>query len=115
MSIDLIEQSTLPGADFEGYLHGSTVSVMFERFDRDGVGPRLHRHPYTETFILRSGRALFRVGDDEVVAVGGQILVAPAGPPQVHRDRTRGVRGPARARQRPVRHGVARIGGPTAR
>lgn len=80
-SIELIEQATLPDADFEGYLHGSTVSVMFERISRDGAGPRLHRHPYTETFILRSGRALFRVGDDEVVAVGGQILVAPAGTP----------------------------------
>ncbi|MGF0118112.1 cupin domain-containing protein [Promicromonospora sp. Marseille-Q5078] len=81
MSIQLIEQSTLPDADFEGYLHGAGVSVMFERIDRDGAGPRLHRHPYPETFIVWSGRALFRVGDDEVVAVGGQILVAPAGTP----------------------------------
>ncbi|MFC8599679.1 MULTISPECIES: cupin domain-containing protein [unclassified Isoptericola] len=78
MSIELIEQSALPGKNFEGYLHGSGASVIFSRTDRDGAGPRLHRHPYPETFVIRSGRALFHVGDDEVVAVGGQILVAPA-------------------------------------
>lgn len=76
-SIELIDQSGLPSKNFEGYLHGSAVSVIFSRADRDGAGPRLHLHPYTETFVIRSGRALFRVGDDEVVAVGGQILVAP--------------------------------------
>lgn len=78
MSIPLVQQSDLPHGNLEGYLHGSAVSVIFERTDTDGVGPRLHLHPYPETFVIRSGRALFRVGDDEVVAVGGQILVAPA-------------------------------------
>src|SRR5918998_1084423 len=78
MSIQLIEQAALPSRGFEGGAYGSAVSVIFSRTDRDGSGPRLHRHPYAETFVLRSGRALFRVGDDEIVAVGGQILVAPA-------------------------------------
>lgn len=77
MSIQLIEQATLPGLNFEGGPYGSAVSVIFSRTDRDGSGPRLHRHPYSETFVIRTGRALFRVGDDEIVAVGGQILVAP--------------------------------------
>jgi len=77
MSIQLIEQSALPGTSFEGGAYGSAVSVIFSRTDRDGAGPRLHRHPYSETFVIRSGRALFRVGDDEIVATGGQILVAP--------------------------------------
>ncbi|GAA1730162.1 cupin domain-containing protein [Isoptericola hypogeus] len=81
MSISPIQQSDLPGKSFEGYLHGSAVSVIFSRTDVDGAGPRLHLHPYAETFVIRSGRALFRVGDDEVVAVGGQILVAPPSTP----------------------------------
>ena len=77
MTAQLIDQQTLPGGSFEGKLHGSAVSVILSRTDRDGSGPRLHRHPYAETFVIRSGRALFRVGDDEIVAVGGQIVVAP--------------------------------------
>ena len=77
MAIPLIDQSSLPGLSFEGLGHGSAVSVIFSHTARDGAGPRLHRHPYAETFVIRGGRALFRVGDEEVVAVGGQILVAP--------------------------------------
>lgn len=81
MAIQVIQQSDLPGNSLEGRPYGSGVSVIFSRTDRDGAGPRLHRHPYPETFVIRSGRALFRVGDDELVAVGGQILVAPANVP----------------------------------
>ena len=76
MAIQLIDQASLPGLHLEGRLYGSAVSVIVEHTARDGAGPRLHRHPYTETFVIRSGRALFRLGDEEIVAVGGQILVA---------------------------------------
>ena len=64
--------------NFEGYLHGSQVSIIREYSSKPGSGPRLHRHPYTETFLIHSGRALFTVGDDQVVGVGGQVLVVPA-------------------------------------
>ncbi|MGV2900736.1 cupin domain-containing protein [Microbacterium sp. AGC62] len=64
--------------DIEGYLLGSPVSIMREFITTPGRGPRLHRHPYAETFVIRRGRALFTVGDDQVVGVGGQILVVPA-------------------------------------
>ena len=64
-------------ADFEGYLHGSQVSIIREYSSRPGSGPRLHRHPYTETFLIHSGRALFTVGGDQLVGAGGQILVVP--------------------------------------
>jgi len=72
-----IEQASL-ASDFEGYNFGSTVSVIFERTERPGAGPRLHQHPYVETFVIRSGRALFTVADEQVVGVGGQILVVPS-------------------------------------
>ena len=65
-------------ADIEGYLIGSPVSIMREYIARPGAGPRLHRHPYAETFVIRQGRALFTVGEETVVSVGGQILVVPA-------------------------------------
>ena len=64
--------------DFEGYLHGSEVSIIREYNQRPGSGPRLHRHPYTETFLIRTGRALFTVGAQQLVGAGGQILVVPA-------------------------------------
>lgn len=64
--------------DFEGYLHGSPVSIIREYSARPGAGPRLHRHPYVETFLVHAGRALFTVADEQLVAVGGQILVVPA-------------------------------------
>jgi mannose-6-phosphate isomerase-like protein (cupin superfamily) len=66
-----------PDENFEGYLHGSQVSIIREYSARPGSGPRLHRHPYTETFLIHSGRALFTVGVEQLVGVGGQILVVP--------------------------------------
>ncbi|WP_136056932.1 cupin domain-containing protein [Microbacterium sp. K24] len=64
--------------DIEGYLLGSPVSIMREYITTPGRGPRLHRHPYAETFVIHHGRALFTVGDEQVVGVGGQILVVPS-------------------------------------
>jgi mannose-6-phosphate isomerase-like protein (cupin superfamily) len=77
MTVPIIEQSTL-GGDFEGVAHGSEVSFFLERIEREGAGPRLHRHPYSETFVIRSGAARFTVGDEQIVATGGQILIVPA-------------------------------------
>jgi mannose-6-phosphate isomerase-like protein (cupin superfamily) len=88
MTLQAIEQATLPHGNFEGYLYGSEVSVIFERVAQDGTGPRLHRHPYSETFVIRSGRALFTVDGREFEAVGGQILVVQAMVP--HKFRTLG-------------------------
>ncbi|MBP7996453.1 MAG: cupin domain-containing protein [Candidatus Microthrix sp.] len=73
-----IELATPPEGNFEGYLHGSSVSVVFERIDSADVGLRLHRHPYDETFVVSAGAARFIVGHDELAVHAGQILVAPA-------------------------------------
>ena len=64
--------------EIEGETIGSQVSVILVYSKRDGAGPRLHQHPYTETFVIRKGRALFTVGDEHVSAHGGQVLVVPA-------------------------------------
>jgi len=65
-------------ANIEGYLIGSPVSIIREFTAKPGAGPRLHRHPYIETFVIHRGRALFTVGDEQVVGSGGQVLVVPA-------------------------------------
>lgn len=78
MSLQPIDMAALPDGNLEGYLHGSSVSVIFERATREGTGPRLHRHPYDETFLVYSGAARFTVGDEELVVSAGQLLIAPA-------------------------------------
>ncbi|MDQ0577408.1 cupin domain-containing protein [Agromyces albus] len=62
----------------EGVALGSEVSVILVHTSRPGAGPRLHRHPYSETFVVRRGRAMFTVGDERLEAHGGQVLVVPA-------------------------------------
>jgi mannose-6-phosphate isomerase-like protein (cupin superfamily) len=63
---------------FEGREHGAGVSVILVSTDRDGAGPKLHRHPYDETFVIHRGEALFTVGDRELTTRGGQVVVVPA-------------------------------------
>jgi mannose-6-phosphate isomerase-like protein (cupin superfamily) len=46
---------------------------------RPGVGPRVHRHPYAEVFLVESGEATFRIGDRTVVVREGHVVVSPAG------------------------------------
>lgn len=65
---------------------GAGISIILESTTQAGVGPRLHRHPYAETFIIRRGSALFTIGDADVTGHAGQVLVVPAGTP--HRFRT---------------------------
>jgi quercetin dioxygenase-like cupin family protein len=53
------------------------VSIILESTRAAGVGPRLHRHPYAETFIIRRGSATYTIGSEQIVGRAGQILVAP--------------------------------------
>lgn len=65
---------------FEGEPHGSGVSFFLVN-NEPGAGPDLHRHPYSETWIVRSGKALFTADGSEMEAGPGDILVvAPQTP-----------------------------------
>jgi mannose-6-phosphate isomerase-like protein (cupin superfamily) len=66
---------------WEGGEAGAGVSLIFNQQSGPGQGPRLHRHPYPETFIIHSGRARFTIGSAVVEAGPGDILVAPAHAP----------------------------------
>jgi mannose-6-phosphate isomerase-like protein (cupin superfamily) len=59
----------------------ANISLILESTTRAGAGPRLHRHPYAETFIIRRGSATFTIGPDDVIGYAGQILVVPAETP----------------------------------
>jgi quercetin dioxygenase-like cupin family protein len=73
----------LPGnlvGRFEGREHGSSVSFFVGHFP-PGTGPKLHRHPYDETFIIEEGGATFTVADETLEVGAGHIVVAPAETP----------------------------------
>jgi len=67
--------------EFEGGAYGAGLSVIFFATDEIGFGPKLHCHPYPETFIVRLGRARFTVGDRSIDAEAGEIVVVPANVP----------------------------------
>ncbi|MBA8901976.1 cupin domain-containing protein [Phyllobacterium sp. P30BS-XVII] len=72
------EESDVWQGEFEGMRFGTGVSVMFYTTDQIGHGPKLHRHPYDEVFIVREGRALFTIGEQQIEAKAGQIVFGPA-------------------------------------
>ena len=64
---------------FEGEPYGSEVS-FFVVDAAPGDGPALHRHPYSETFVVQGGRGRFEVdGQGPVEAMAGDVLVVAAG------------------------------------
>ena len=67
---------------FVGEPHGSGVSLFLVNA-QPGHGPGLHRHPYSETWIVRGGKGLFTADGDELEAGRGDILVV--GPETPHK------------------------------
>lgn len=65
---------------FEGEPYGGEVSFFLVN-NEPGAGPDLHRHPYSETWIIRSGNGLFTAGKESIAAGPGDILVVSAGTP----------------------------------
>ena len=65
----------------EGLAMGGQITVLAYGTDTVGAGPRLHVHPYDETFIITEGRARFVVGDTTLDASAGEIVFGPAGVP----------------------------------
>jgi mannose-6-phosphate isomerase-like protein (cupin superfamily) len=66
---------------FEGADHGSSISCFIINYTAPGMGPKLHRHPYEETFVVLAGEATFTIDGETIEARAGQILVVPANTP----------------------------------
>lgn len=80
MSGVILEKSDLAldgnAYEFQGYLHGD-AGVSFIWVDMPpGGGPRLHKHPYAEVFIILEGRVTFRLGPETIEARAGQVVIA---------------------------------------
>ena len=65
---------------FQGHRHGAGVSFIVVDAPPGG-GPRQHRHPYEEVFVVQEGSATFTAGEEVIEASGGQVVVVPAGVP----------------------------------
>jgi mannose-6-phosphate isomerase-like protein (cupin superfamily) len=64
--------------EVQGHNHNATVSIIVVDAP-PGSGPKLHRHPYEEVFVIQQGNVTFTAGDETIEATGGQVVVVPAG------------------------------------
>jgi quercetin dioxygenase-like cupin family protein len=63
--------------EFVGSEHGGVPFSIILVHAAPGIGPKLHRHPYAEVFVVESGQATFQLGDKTVVVEGGHVVVGP--------------------------------------
>lgn len=89
----IIRAGSLAHGRFEGASDGPASISMILDESGPGDGPRLHRHPYDETWVIEKGNLLFQVGDELGEAGPGDIVLAP---PRVAHKFTN--QGPGRAR-----------------
>ncbi len=64
--------------EVQGHNHNAAVSVIVVDAPPGG-GPKLHRHPYEEVFVIQEGSVTFTAGGETIEAKGGQVVVVPAG------------------------------------
>src|SRR3979411_1280871 len=65
----------LTESELTGYEAGGVNASLIFVDNLAGEGPRLHKHPYHEIFILLEGRSTFTVGSKTLDAGAGQIVV----------------------------------------
>jgi mannose-6-phosphate isomerase-like protein (cupin superfamily) len=65
--------------EFVGAEHSGVPFCVILVHSQPGVGPKLHRHPYAEVFIVEDGQATFRIGDSTAVVAAGNVVVSPPG------------------------------------
>jgi mannose-6-phosphate isomerase-like protein (cupin superfamily) len=61
--------------EFVGAEHGDIPFSIILVHSQAGVGPKLHRHPYAEVFIVHAGKATFQLGTETIVVEAGHIVV----------------------------------------
>jgi mannose-6-phosphate isomerase-like protein (cupin superfamily) len=65
---------------FEGEMYGSGVSFFLVN-NVPGAGPDLHKHPYSETWIIRAGKARITADGVDIEAGPGDIVAVTAETP----------------------------------
>jgi quercetin dioxygenase-like cupin family protein len=74
----VIKAEARKGDSIAGGEYGATISVILDESE-PGSGPRLHRHPYDETWVVQQGRVTFQLDSTRHPAEAGDIVIAPAG------------------------------------
>jgi mannose-6-phosphate isomerase-like protein (cupin superfamily) len=87
----VINAAALPSGKIKGEDYGATISVILDHSE-PGHGPRLHKHPYDETWVVIAGSVSFQAGDEQLEAGPGDIVIVP--PETPHKFTSNG---PARA------------------
>jgi mannose-6-phosphate isomerase-like protein (cupin superfamily) len=72
----VITAETLGTGDVKGVDYGATISLILDHSE-PGHGPRLHRHPYDETWVVHEGNLTFQLGEDRLRVGPGDIVIAP--------------------------------------
>jgi mannose-6-phosphate isomerase-like protein (cupin superfamily) len=81
MDVQVIKRDELPSdeisRDLIGADHGGAGASIIFVDAPPGRGPRLHKHPYEEIFIILEGEAEFVAGDRRLTARAGEVVIVP--------------------------------------
>jgi quercetin dioxygenase-like cupin family protein len=72
----VINAGTLPTGHLKGAEHGASISIILDD-SNPGQGPRLHKHPYDETWLVIDGNLTFQAGEEQLPAGPGDIVIVP--------------------------------------
>jgi mannose-6-phosphate isomerase-like protein (cupin superfamily) len=75
----VFDRDQLIDSELQGYEAGGVSASLIFVDNRPGKGPRLHRHPYHELFILVEEQSTFTVGSETREVGAGQIVVVRPG------------------------------------
>lgn len=76
----LIKSDTISSGNLVGDDHGASISLILDESE-PGHGPRLHRHPYDETWFVVAGNLTFQAGDERFAAGPGDVVIVPPDTP----------------------------------
>src|SRR5436305_7406277 len=71
----VISREQLPAHLFQGDEHGGIPISFFWVQASPGKGPKLHKHPYEEIFVILEGHATFIVGGHTIEVDGGHVVI----------------------------------------
>jgi mannose-6-phosphate isomerase-like protein (cupin superfamily) len=78
--MSVIHSDELDKGNLKGIDHGATISLILDHSE-PAHGPRLHRHPYDETWVVVEGNLTFQAGENHMKAGPGDIVIVPPGAP----------------------------------
>jgi mannose-6-phosphate isomerase-like protein (cupin superfamily) len=78
--VPVINANALEAGHLMGQDHGATISLILDN-SGPGQGPRLHRHPYDETWVIEEGTLTFQLGGEQISVGPGDIVIAPPNTP----------------------------------